>query len=242
MDVSGLWLAGDRCSYCSGFNENMRLAERYVRFNIPELMRVAANAVHREECVRIEKMAEGGFNKIFLLSMNDGYQVIARIPTSIAGPPHFTTASEVATLDLLNFLGIPVPKVFAHCSHRGEDNSVEAEYIIMERLHGESLAERWDTLSEADLADVMKQVATIESELMKLSLPAYGSLFYQDDVEAHGQVAFQKTASNPNHLLGRMCIGPVANSAFWHGERQSLNIDRGPCAFCGWQIHYTHVD
>ncbi len=205
-------------------------------------MHVAANAVHREECVKIEKLAEGGFNKVFLLTMNDGYKVIARIPTSIAGPPGFTTASEVATLDLLNSLGIPVPTVFAHCSRKGEDNSVEAEYIIMERLHGESLAERWDTLSQADLADVMKQVATIETKLMNVPLPAYGSLFYKDDVEVARQVAFPNTASNANHLLGRMCIGPVAKSAFWHGERQSLNIDRGPCAFSGWQIHYMYVD
>jgi len=90
------------------------MAERYVRFNVPELMRIAARAVGRGRCVDIVKLAEGGFNKVFLLTMNDGYEVIARIPTPIAGPTHYMTASEVTTMDFLHTqLGIPAPKVFA---------------------------------------------------------------------------------------------------------------------------------
>ena len=69
------------------------MAERYIRFNVPELMRIAAIAVGRHKCVDMLKVTEGGFNKIFLLTMDDGYEVIARIPTPIAGPPHYMTAS-----------------------------------------------------------------------------------------------------------------------------------------------------
>jgi hypothetical protein len=69
------------------------MAERYVRFNVSELMRIAAMSVRRDRCVDIVKVTEGGFNKIFCLTMNDGYEVIARIPTPIAGPPHYMTAT-----------------------------------------------------------------------------------------------------------------------------------------------------
>lgn len=57
----------------TSFNEKERMAERYVRFNVPELMRIAAMAVERNRCVNIIKITEGGFNKIFLLTMDDGY-------------------------------------------------------------------------------------------------------------------------------------------------------------------------
>lgn len=42
---------------------------------------------------------EGGFNKALLLRKDDGSEIIAKIPFSIAGPPKYTTASEVAVLE-----------------------------------------------------------------------------------------------------------------------------------------------
>lgn len=42
---------------------------------------------------------EGNFNTALLLTMDDKRQVIAKFPCSNAGPPHYTTASEVAALE-----------------------------------------------------------------------------------------------------------------------------------------------
>ncbi|GLI77600.1 hypothetical protein PoHVEF18_005891 [Penicillium ochrochloron] len=39
------------------------------------------------------------FNKAFLMSMDDGYEVVAKVPIPNASTPHFTTASEVTTMD-----------------------------------------------------------------------------------------------------------------------------------------------
>ena len=47
---------------------------------------------------------------------------------------HWNTASEVATMKLMDALGIPVPKVLTWSS-RG-DNQVGTEYIIMEKAKG----------------------------------------------------------------------------------------------------------
>src|SRR5947207_3004981 len=172
-------------------------------------MRAAARAVNRDRCINIIKMAEGGFNKVFLLTMDDGYEVAARIPTPTAGPPHYTTASEVATLDFLrNVLELPVPKIFAFSST--VDNPVGAEYIIMERLHGESLASRWLLLSTAELKEVITQLVDIEQKIFSFKFPAYGSLYYRDDIAETSRITL---------LLDRFCVGPTANRQFWFGER-----------------------
>lgn len=111
------------------------MAERYVRFNVPELMRIAAIAVGRDRCVDIIKVIEGGFNKIFLLTIDNRYEVIARIPTPIARPAYYTTASEVITMDFLRTrLDILALKVFTWASRVSGDNLVGAEYIIMEKM------------------------------------------------------------------------------------------------------------
>ncbi|KAJ7628354.1 hypothetical protein FB45DRAFT_36520 [Roridomyces roridus] len=70
--TSGLWLV----------NNDLRLAERKHVFDIEELRRLAAQSVDRtiQDVDTIEKLAEGGFNRVFLITMHDGFQMIARIP------------------------------------------------------------------------------------------------------------------------------------------------------------------
>lgn len=70
------------------------------------LARVAADSVGASRCVSIKKYPDGMFNKAFLMSMDDGREVIAKVPNPNAGVPHFTTASEVATMDFVCLLFI----------------------------------------------------------------------------------------------------------------------------------------
>lgn len=208
-----------QCLLIGSFNEDQRLRERYVEFNPMELQLVAAKALNRDRCPHIEKIAEGGFNKIFLLHSDDGHEVIARIPTPVAGPPHYTTASEVATLNFLrNVLGLSVPKVLSYSA--SSMNPVGAEYIIMERVHGQSLASRWLSLTTEEITDIMTQIAEIEQKIFSFRLPGYGSLYYKHDIEGEPQLDIQTED---------FCIGPVARRQFWHGERQHMKLDRGPC-------------
>jgi hypothetical protein len=60
--------------------EEARLLERYKRFNVPGLKQLAARASGAQSCVSITKLAEGGFNRVFRLPMDNGAVVIARIP------------------------------------------------------------------------------------------------------------------------------------------------------------------
>ena len=208
------------------------MAERYVRFNVPELMRIAAISVGRDKCVEMVKVAEGGFNKIFLLTMDDGYEVIARIPTPIAGPPHYMTASEVATMDFVRTQSnIPTPKVFAWASRVDDENPVGAGYMIIERAQGESLGSCWLSLSTGELAAVIKQIVDMETRLFSASFAKHGSLYYKEDLEEKFRDNNKNPANDGNLLADRFCVGPVATRPFWTEERREMSLDRGPCLF-----------
>lgn len=90
--TSGRWL----------WDEETRLQERYKQFNVPGLKSVATKATGAKSCISITKFAEGAFNKLFRLVMDDGSAVFARIPMPVAGPLYQTVASEVATMDYVS--------------------------------------------------------------------------------------------------------------------------------------------
>lgn len=82
------------------WNETEQLQRRYLRFDIEALIRAGEDAAGPgAKCVEVTKLPEGNFNKTFLLTMRYGQELIARLPNPNAGRPHYTTASEVATMD-----------------------------------------------------------------------------------------------------------------------------------------------
>ncbi|KAI9709410.1 MAG: hypothetical protein M1812_007687 [Candelaria pacifica] len=85
-------------------NEEQEMAQRYVHFNVAELGRIAAEATGSKSCIGIEKYYDGMYNKVFLLTMDDGVEVVAKLPNPNAGRPHYTIASEVATMDFVRIL------------------------------------------------------------------------------------------------------------------------------------------
>lgn len=83
-------------------DEAENLQRREIRFDLNKLAKVAADLVGAAQCVSIKKYHDGMFNKAFLLSMEDGREVVAKVPNPNAGVPHFTTASEVAMMDFVS--------------------------------------------------------------------------------------------------------------------------------------------
>ncbi|KAI1680027.1 Phosphotransferase enzyme family protein [Pyrenophora tritici-repentis] len=77
--------------------------------------------------------------------MDDGRELIAKLPNPNAGRPYFTTASEAATMDYLrNVLGTPVPKIYGYSALK--DKPVGSEYILMERSAGVELDKLWKNM------------------------------------------------------------------------------------------------
>ncbi|EAS27510.1 uncharacterized protein CIMG_10115 [Coccidioides immitis RS] len=127
----GMGNQDDLFEYTSGrwiYNEPRRLAERHLVFNVDELKKAAATAVGRpvSEIRSIRKLAEGGFNRVFDISMKDGSSLLARLPYPSTMPRCLAVASEVATLAFVRACGIPAPRVLGYSAH---DNPVGVEYV-----------------------------------------------------------------------------------------------------------------
>lgn len=100
------------------YNENARLAQRRLPFNVDELARAAANSVNKpvSEVKSLRKMAEGGFNRVFEILMKDGTTILARLPYPSTLPCRLAVASEVATIDFVHAHGIPTPRILAYAT------------------------------------------------------------------------------------------------------------------------------
>ncbi|PYH31972.1 uncharacterized protein BO87DRAFT_408569 [Aspergillus neoniger CBS 115656] len=183
--TSGRWLV----------DEKYQLEQRYVRFNIDNLCSQAASLFSFEtRCMRIAKM-EGNFSKAFLLTMDDGNEVIAKIPCLNAGPPVLTTECEVATL-----------KFFPEVYHWSSDptNPVGAEYILMEKTRGVPLAEKWKTMNTLQRYLLIDKILEMEKALQRLQLPAYGGLFLQESLPSSYPRCPLPPGLDPNK---QFCIG-----------------------------------
>ena len=218
-------------SYTSGrylYNEKLRLAERYVELSVEALQKVAAQSVTRDRVVDIRKLAEGGFNRVLLLTMEDGLEVIVKIPFSISVPRRLATESEVATLDFLRSKGIAVPQVYAWSSHA--ENDVGCEYIVMEKAAGKPLKENWFDLTYKEQIRLATSYVDIERKLFSIPFGSYGSIYYKDSLPQNLQANLYATrVEDVDRDADRFCIGPVADYMFWRGKRAQLAINRGPC-------------
>ncbi|KAF8637446.1 hypothetical protein AX17_002811 [Amanita inopinata Kibby_2008] len=94
--------------YTDCHRERYRYQEQPPSDHVDVLCRLAAQSIDRslDDIVDFAKLAEGGFNRIFLISMRDGFQIVARIPYPATVPKYFSVASEVATMALLRSSGL----------------------------------------------------------------------------------------------------------------------------------------
>lgn len=204
-------------------NNELRLEERRREFDVDELCRLASQSVGRtsQDIHTFVKLAEGGFNRTFLITMHDGFEMVARIPYLITVPKFYAIASEVATMRMLRSSGLPVPEVYDYSP--SSDNAAKTEYIVMEFMKGTKLSDVWQELEEPEITSVLRQLVQLESRMISIPFPAGGSLYYTKDLEkATGRTGITLDDD-------RFCIGPDARVRMWYGRRSQLDVNRGPC-------------
>jgi hypothetical protein len=83
-------------------------------FYIEGLKRAAKIFVNNNhgKVVSIEKLAEGSFNEIFFMLMEDGFVLVVKILYYIALSKYYATANDTATLAFLRLKDFPVPEVY----------------------------------------------------------------------------------------------------------------------------------
>lgn len=200
------------------YNEKHRLKERRLEFNMPALLKAAATSVNRQQdsLRSIRKLAEGGHNRIFELTMKDGFQMIARLPYPLTKPRALAIASEVATMDYLRGHGIPTPLVYSYSA--SANNPVGAEYILMEKIPGRCLGDVWFDVSDKQRVRILGDIVDQEANLFKISFPAYGSIYYDADLPEH---------MSRTMMERQFCIGPDVSLRHWFEARSELDIRRG---------------
>lgn len=205
------------------YNDALRHKEREVVFDVDGLCALAAESVNQSptDVVGISKLAEGGFNRTFAITLHDGVQVVARVPYPMTVPSYYVVASEVATMEYQRSRGIPVPKIYGYSAD--SDNAAGTPYILMERVQGPKLSEVWQQLGDEEVISVVRQLTQLESRVMSEAFPAGGSLYFTKDLE--------KVAPGLGVPLedGRFCVGPDTKLVLWYGRRAGLDVNRGPC-------------
>lgn len=84
----GRWLDHDR----------LERESRHIQFDFSALCKKAIELCLGAKNVAEYEKKDGGFNRVFFIVMDDGQPVVARLQTSVAGPPRLTTNSEVVTI------------------------------------------------------------------------------------------------------------------------------------------------
>ncbi|KAF2827212.1 hypothetical protein CC86DRAFT_439615 [Ophiobolus disseminans] len=164
--------------------------------------------------------------------MQDGFEMIAKIPYHIAQPSFYATASEAATLTFLQAQGISVPEVYSYSATA--NNPVGTEYILMAKAPGVSLASKWESLDDRDIKRIAKSFVELETKLFKLRFSTFGSLYFKTDIAPSSQVPLY--AEENAIEADRFCIGPIADYMFWYGRRAGLHMNRGP-----WKKHVEYL-
>ncbi|KFY39085.1 hypothetical protein V495_06163 [Pseudogymnoascus sp. VKM F-4514 (FW-929)] len=229
LNIMRLWEQerhDDPHSYTGGRwlnRDELERSSRFVMFDFPALCeRVIRACTGATSVVEYEKR-EGGFNRVFLLTMDNWQCVVARAPTGIAGPPRLTTNSEVTTMSYLQSkISLPIPRILDWSDD--PSNPTGTEYIIQEHVAGVQLHQEWPKMSMEQHMLCTKSLSLTMKKMASLDFPAYGSLYFADaPIDSGLKIPFERG----------FVVGPHCSPVFWNRNPGEQELYRGPSPNCG---------
>lgn len=235
--TSGRWLRQDK----------LECNSRYIKFDFDALCQRVIELDSGANSIASCSKLEGGFNRVFIFTLDTGKRIVARIPFPFAGPTRLTTASEVATMryckstfrwsyaaaeSIASFLvqaktSVPLPTIL-DWSDDATNNIIGSEYIIMEHAPGVPLREKWHEMAGDERVRCIDVINRRMKEIVDLEFPAFGSIYFTD-------APFD--SSSKLSLDEDFCIGPHCNPRYWDchvSERRYYHYTKpnhGPCKF-----------
>ncbi|KAF9553870.1 hypothetical protein CPC08DRAFT_767206 [Agrocybe pediades] len=223
----------DKLKFVYDSEAHMKLRE--LKFDVEKLKNLAAKVSGSEKCSHIKVLAEGTFNRVFSLTMDDGKQeILVKMPFPHAGPQKLLTNSEVATMDFVRTrFKAPVPKVLAWDS--SPYNEIGNEYIIMEKLPGQHLKAMRAFMDGTE--HFVKDIAKLSTDMASIPFSQFGNIFFKDDVDPSLRDRPLYAPGVPeDEFSERFRIGPSVKRQFYNDGRANLQIDRGP-----WKDVYPYM-
>lgn len=148
-------------------------------------------------------LAQGAFNKVYNATKSDKDSIMR---VSLPVDPQHKTLSEVATLDWIRrTTSLPVPRVIAHQPSR--ENSIGLEWILMTKVPGKSLADRWRSLTFDTKSSLVYELAAHSASLFRNQLRGIGNIY-------------------PDSSLPY--VGRIVSMHFFWGDRVFQDVNRGP--------------
>ncbi|KAH7356964.1 hypothetical protein BKA65DRAFT_580178 [Rhexocercosporidium sp. MPI-PUGE-AT-0058] len=182
------------------------------------------------------------------MTMDNGAEVLAKIPNPNVGSAFYTTASEVATRNFANnlqltsilqvrqVLNFPVPRI--HTYSLDPLNPVGVVYIIEEKARGKPLGNLWRHWPRESQLDLVTELVDFEAKLASVWFQSHGCLYYKEDLEAKGVCArsldatYTSTGKRSKELdpllTAKYALGPLNQAVLWQGERATMALERGP--------------
>ncbi|ODM17447.1 hypothetical protein SI65_07122 [Aspergillus cristatus] len=183
------------------FSEQKELADRFVKFNVQDLMKTGVNVCEGvTKCTRITKSADGHSNNGLVLTMDNGSEVYVKIPNSYAGLARFTTASEVATSVLCSIF----PSRESLHGHLIR-TILSKPSISEEKASGTRLDIVWDETVLPQKMVLVHQVVDMEKRLMSIRF------------DSHGRIEVDVRHLGPGPLEC-YSMGPYTNANLWKGR------------------------
>ncbi|KAF9479942.1 protein kinase subdomain-containing protein PKL/CAK/Fmp29 [Pholiota conissans] len=219
------------------YNEEKELASRYQYFDVEQLKHAACDALGSQKCLKLNKIAEGSYNKVFRMYFEDGRTAIARIPSSnLLGNASMITASEVATMEFMRLHdGLIVPLIYAYSKE--PSNPVRSPYIIMEDIKGAPMLDDWYELRGDP---VRAALFTFANDVKRMNIPVFsqiGSIYFKEDLslDLQRRPLFLKddyydasTIENFRPAVDRFRVGPISDRLWWRTMHDDVDADRGP--------------
>ena len=141
-------------------------------------------------------------------------------------------------LKLRTVLDLPVPPIYAYSLD--PSNLVGIEYIIEEKATGMPLGSLWYQWSKESQLGLITQLVDLETKLASIQFRKHGCIYYKKNLEEKGlpidnleAVSHSVSCSinSISSLLTEFSLGPSTAARLWEGERETMDLDRGPCKF-----------
>ena len=176
------------------------------------------------DAITVETFARGTHNKLYTINTKyaqTGLPAQCLFRAAMPIYPWYKVESDIATAEFVrHFTSIPVPVIYAYDS--STNNKLGLEWMLMEKVSGFPLEEKWTDMSLKTQTKLTTSVADWANQLSGFVFDKLGNLYMR----------YTETTLD-------FYIGPMVEQHFYDGRRLTYTIDRGP--FPSLQAYYDAI-